>query len=65
MLCLFAAIDIFVLSVIINLMAHLKIVQTALRTIDDHLEKIPVENRNFIKETKLAQCVNEIQRVLW
>lgn len=53
------------LSVIINLMSHLKIVQRALTTIDDHLEEIPVESRDFVKETKLVQCISEIQRLLW
>lgn len=48
-----------------NLMGHLKIVQKALTTINDHLEGIPAENRDFVKETKLVQCINEIQRLLW
>lgn len=61
---LISAVDVLVLSVIINLMGQLKIVQKAIRTIDDHLEEVEEGRRDFLKELKLAKCVSEIQRLL-
>lgn len=59
-----AAIDAFVISIIINVTGQLKIVQKALRTIDDHLDDVPERQRDFAKQTKLVKAVNEIQRLL-
>lgn len=59
------AIDVFVISIIINITSQLEIVQKALRTLDDFLHDTPAEKRGFVKETKLVQCINETQRLLW